>query len=536
MKKPLPSDKSDITLGEQFEAFKKLVDSLPTPVILMAADGFILHVNPLATWLLTNQIGNLVGKRMPSCEPGDTSLTWRIPTPNGTIKFDFKAIPVDLDGQRILLLVTDITGYQKSLHNVSEAIFTRMFDQSNDGIVICDSDLLFVEWNKAMEQLTGYPARDVIGKPLDFFLKEISLDSDNPLNSQDLLLGHSPDSLENLIMAGGLVEHEHRIVDRKGETRFARYRMFPVFVENQVFIGAVVHDITEVRKAEDDLRASEMRFRTLVEAMGEGLLIVDFDLNITFANRTADSMFGAGADYLQGRNIQEFVEPEMMPGLFEQIKRVARGLSARYELDINDFRGNPHTLAVTSSPWRGPNDEIKGSIIVFRDITELKIAVDRLRFSSTHDEVTWLYNRNYYEEEKARLKMSRRYPVSVVMVDMDNLKKVNDTLGHQAGDELLKKFGSIARGVFRREDMIARVGGDEFVVFLPETGREAARDAVERLRSAVTDNNRLNPDTPLHFSIGHATAPSPDELDEAIHRADYRMFREKRQRKAAASG
>lgn len=177
-----------------------------------------------------------------------------------------------------------------------------------------------------------------------------------------------------------------------------------------------------------------------------------------------------------------------------------------------------------------------GSIIVFRDITEQKIEEERLQFSSTHDELTLLYNRNYYEEEKARLKNSRRYPVSVVMVDMDTLKEVNDFQGHQAGDALLRKFASIARRVFRQEDMIARIGGDEFAVFLPETERETVRQALERLRIAVKKYNDQNPELSLSFSAGTATAPSPDELDEAIHRADYRMFREKKQKKAASSG
>ncbi|NLF51076.1 MAG: PAS domain S-box protein [Leptolinea sp.] len=536
MKNNVPSGKYELKPGEQYKKLLQLVDALPIPVILMDSIGNVIHMNQIAHWLMQDTTGDLTGKKMPACQRDETSLVWRIPTPNGTVQFMFTVIPVTLDGMDYHVLVTDNSGYQRRLDRASEAIFSRMFDQSNDGIVICDSDLIFVEWNRGMEQLTGYKTKEVIGKSLESFLKELLPEVKKPLSNQDILAGYTPEKLEKLIMAGGVIELEQEIKHRNGSVHQVCYRLFPIYVTSRVFLGAVVHDVTEYRKVEANLKASETRFRTLVEAMGEGALILDLDLKILFANPMADSMYGGGSDYLIGRNIRDFVDPEFLPGLQEQVKRVAKGRSARYELDLADFRGNPHTLSITSTPWRGADDAIMGSIIVFRDITEQKIEEERLRFSSTHDELTLLYNRNYYEEEKARLKNSRRYPVSVVMVDMDTLKEVNDSQGHQAGDALLRKFASIARRVFRQEDMIARIGGDEFAVFLPETERETVRQALERLRIAVKKYNDQNPELSLSFSAGTATAPSPDELDEAIHRADYRMFREKKQKKAASSG
>ena len=154
-----------------------------------------------------------------------------------------------------------------------------------------------------------------------------------------------------------------------------------------------------------------------------------------------------------------------------------------------------------------------------------------MRFSSSHDEFTQLYNRNYYEEEIARLKAGRRYPVSVVIVDMDELKSVNDSLGHSAGDLMLKNFGAIAHRIFRGEDVVARIGGDEFAVLLPETERLTAHAIVDRLREAVVQHNAANPEQKIFFSVGTATAKSADDLDDAIRRADNRMYREKRQKK-----
>jgi diguanylate cyclase (GGDEF)-like protein len=156
---------------------------------------------------------------------------------------------------------------------------------------------------------------------------------------------------------------------------------------------------------------------------------------------------------------------------------------------------------------------------------------DRLRFQSTHDSLTGLYNRLFFEEEIARLEHSRQFPISFIVIDLDKLKQVNDSDGHLAGDELLRRLAGVLRSTFRVEDIIARLGGDEFAVLLPNTGAVSLRRAVQRLRRNLTASNQACVDClALSFSVGGATAELNSPLREALDRADRNMYRNKRSR------
>ena len=157
---------------------------------------------------------------------------------------------------------------------------------------------------------------------------------------------------------------------------------------------------------------------------------------------------------------------------------------------------------------------------------ERKEAEENLRYLSTHDTLTGLYNRAYFEIETQRLEHSRLYPISVIMMDVDDFKAVNDTLGHIGGDEYLKHIVQILLSVFRKEDIVARMGGDEFAVLLPETDKTTAREAVERVQSALVEQSRLTK-LPLRLSLGCATKEQPGPLSDVIKLADDRMYEEK---------
>ncbi|HEY5975284.1 MAG TPA: sensor domain-containing diguanylate cyclase, partial [Geobacteraceae bacterium] len=168
-----------------------------------------------------------------------------------------------------------------------------------------------------------------------------------------------------------------------------------------------------------------------------------------------------------------------------------------------------------------------GLIWVVRDITERKQTEEKLRFISTHDSLTGLYNRAYFELELDRLDRSRQFPVSVVMVDVDGLKKVNDTKGHAAGDQLLQQAAKVLSSVFRAEDMVARIGGDEFVVLLPGSDAAAVDNALQRIRLTIAENCISCNDDGVSLSLGAATATEAGGLLQAIKQADQRMYQDK---------
>jgi diguanylate cyclase (GGDEF)-like protein len=168
--------------------------------------------------------------------------------------------------------------------------------------------------------------------------------------------------------------------------------------------------------------------------------------------------------------------------------------------------------------------------------SERKQAELKLRYLSSHDILTGIYNRAYFDEELERLKKGRKFPVSIVMADVDRLKETNDQQGHAAGDELLKHAAEVLKNAFRREDVVARVGGDEFAALLPNTDETALREAMERLQQQLAQSNEGHAPHPLSLSIGAATAQNGDELMASWRLADQRMYRQKKGRKNGGAG
>jgi two-component system cell cycle response regulator len=166
-------------------------------------------------------------------------------------------------------------------------------------------------------------------------------------------------------------------------------------------------------------------------------------------------------------------------------------------------------------------------------LRQKRVAEERILYLSLHDTLTDLYNRGYFEEEMARIERGRTFPVSILMADLDGLKKINDTHGHAIGDSLIREAANVLRQAVRPSDVVARLGGDEFALILPGTDDLAVAGVVERIRVIESEFNRGSRAYQVSFSIGVATSGQGAPLSGTLKIADERMYLEKFARKEA---
>jgi diguanylate cyclase (GGDEF)-like protein len=166
--------------------------------------------------------------------------------------------------------------------------------------------------------------------------------------------------------------------------------------------------------------------------------------------------------------------------------------------------------------------------VALTDITARKKAEAYLEYLGTHDVLTQLHNRTYYRDELARLQRRRLTQVTVLMIDVNGLKSINDQLGHNAGDAMLRRAGEVLLQAVEKPSAVARIGGDEFAVLMPGADEDAGAKLVDEINRLVALNNQVYAPVALELSIGVATSLPGELLELTIKRADQELLDAKR--------
>ena len=256
-----------------------------------------------------------------------------------------------------------------------------------------------------------------------------------------------------------------------------------------------------------------------LEAAPDAVLAVDDSGEIILVNMQAELLLGYGRQELWGQPLESLLaEPDAL----------TRRSVGPHSVELLAQRRDGNKVPVEVSLAPVTIDKRPYTIAILRDLTERRRLEDNLHYLSTHDSLTGLANRFAFDEALHRLDERGPHPVGVLMVDLDELKRINDEQGHAAGDSMLRRVAEVLRSTFRADDVVARIGGDEFAVLTSGRDAHSVEALGTRLADAVLQHNRELDATPLRLSIGVAVAQSGNSIASALQDADARMYSMKR--------
>lgn len=254
---------------------------------------------------------------------------------------------------------------------------------------------------------------------------------------------------------------------------------------------------------------AEKKLYSTLASVGDGVIAVDEKGIIDFINPVAQQLTGWDQETACGKTFESIfniINEYTRQPIESPVQKVFKSNEiielANHTLLVSKD-GFERAIEDTAAPIKNICGNIIGVVIVFRDFSDKKEKRKQIEYLSYHDQMTGLYNRRFFEEELIRLDTQRNLPISIVYADVNGLKTMNDAFGHQNGDLLIQKVAHVLKNEFRSDDIISRIGGDEFVILLPKTAGIFTENLVKRIKMKLEEEVIMNIN--LSVSFGCAT-------------------------------
>jgi diguanylate cyclase (GGDEF)-like protein/PAS domain S-box-containing protein len=355
-----------------------------------------------------------------------------------------------------------------------------VMDAAIDGIVKIDPVGRVIGFNKAAEHIFGYQRQEVIGRNVNMLMPSPYHEEHDEYLGNYMATGHAK------IMGKG---REVTGLRKNGETFPMSLGVTEAFTSEHRFFVGMVRDLTKEKALQAQLAEKQQLIAGLVDNSDAVTFVKDLQGKYLLINRRFEEVIGISSAAAIGKTDAELF-PENLATAFRaaDLDVQKTGLAIKTEAFFEKLGSEYHFLS-TKFPLFHSNGDVLAVCGIATDITELKKTQQMLERLSEQDELSGLSNRRHFNAlGRQEIVRSVRYqePLSALMLDIDNFKSINDTWGHLAGDQVIKKVSSLIRGVLRDADIAGRVGGEEFAVILPNTTLNFAANVAEKLRFIVS--------------------------------------------------
>ncbi|WP_326511934.1 HD domain-containing phosphohydrolase [Clostridium intestinale] len=378
-------------------------------------------------------------------------------------------------------------------------------------------DYIFIEVNLAFEEMTGLKSRDIIGKSLTEVIPNIKEDNLNYISSYG-----------SVALNGGIVEYEEY------SKALDKWYRIQVYSDKKYYFAVNFLDISKQKEVENALKASEEKYRLITESTSDVIWVFNYTKYcFTYVSPSIKNLLGYTQEEALDITLEEFLTKDFLGDLDERFnKRIEVFLEdskqdVSYILEMKSIHKNGDLVWVeTAGKYRLNNRNEIEIVGVSRNISERKKAEEKIIYLSYHDQLTGIYNRRYYEEKITEIDKAENMPMTLVVADVNGLKLTNDAFGHLVGDKLLIYTAEVLNSVTKENDIVARIGGDEFVLLLAKTDNRKAKKIIDDIKKKLSAKKIGNME--LSTSFGYAVKSHLDQniIDLFIEAENY-MYKNK---------
>lgn len=278
-----------------------------------------------------------------------------------------------------------------------------------------------------------------------------------------------------------------------------------------------------------NFQQGSISWEQIFDAMPDLIFVIDHQHRILYANRNTLAALGVSKEEILSTPCYHHMHGTSGPPEYCPQNKTMQDMCPHITEALVERLGR--NFWIMAAPILDQYGKYMASVHIARDITERVKQEEQLRHASVHDTLTGLFNRSWFEAEIKRITNGRISPISVIMADVDGLKAVNDTDGHEAGDNLLRHAANLLTTCCRQSESIARIGGDEFVVILSGVNTIDVEILLTRIRKQMREEAISGGCRSVSLSLGAATTDNPQQLMEILKSADQHMYKDKKSRR-----